>query len=153
MGGRRNLTKTKKVMRRNGSGSLGNAPPSATEERWIRDIQRALSVDLLAPAYRGFADPTDHYVRGHCYVATEALYYLYGRDAGYKACFASTGKHVTHWWLVHLASGRILDPTAPQVTKDFNYTAGTRKGFQQPSPNRRTCELMRRVWARRVGDY
>lgn len=125
----------------------------AKERRLIRDIQQALSVDLLAPAYRDFAEPTDHYVRGHCYIATEAFYYLYGKAAGYKCRFTSTGKNVTHWWLENTKDGRIADPTAPQVSADFDYSIGTPKGFQNPSPNKRTRELMRRVRARQAKIY
>jgi hypothetical protein len=138
--------------RRESTSSVNDTLP-AVARRLIRDIQHALSVDLLAQAYRGFAEPTDHYVRGHCYIATEAFYYLFGKREGYRPHFVSTGKGVTHWWLQHPTLGSVADPTAQQVTEDFDYSIGQRKWFRNPSPNRRTRELMRRVRARQAKVY
>src|SRR5438105_3652759 len=113
----------------------------AAERRLIKTIQEALSFDLLSANYRSYADPCDHYVWGHCYIATEAFYHLYGKRAGYKPRYIVSSGGGTHWWLEHVTTGRIADPTEPQVSRTFDYSAGSGQAFQPPSPNRRTREL------------
>lgn len=149
MGGMPKARKARDILK---TVSVNDSLPSK-ERRLIRQIQEALSVDLLDKAYRGYASPTDHYVRGHCFIATEAFYYLGGRSLGYKQQFARVGGGVTHWWLVHTATGRIADPTEPQVSAGFDYSSGSGQSFGSTSPNKRTLELMRRVRRKRIRSY
>jgi hypothetical protein len=119
----------------------------------LKRIQGALSLDLLHPKY---APEPERYVsacQGHCYVASEAMYYLFGRDAGFVPYVFNHGNG-THWWLVNEKSGEILDPTEPQLEGDrFPYHKGHRQAFLTASPSKRCQELMRRVknWNGRWG--
>jgi hypothetical protein len=122
---------------KNGGGGL-----TAAELKLIEQIQQALSFDLLNQDMREEVSPTDHFTRGHCYVAAEAFYYLYGKEAG----FEPRGRDY-HWWLEHPSRGVIADPTAPQMSAGFDYSRYRSKGFMPKSPKKATEELMRRVEA------
>ena len=115
------------------------------EEQWIKQIQQALSFDLLNKDMRSIVNPEDHFTRGHCYVATEAFYYLYGCKAGY----VPRGRDY-HWWLEHKETGHIVDPTEPQLSGPFDYSKVKSKRFLPQSPKNATKELMRRVLAFRA---
>jgi hypothetical protein len=118
---------------------------TSTELRWITQIREALSVDLLNQDMREAVAPTDHYCRGHCYVASEAFYHLYGKDAGFESRGADY-----HWWLYHPGRHVIADPTAPQLPPDFIYPAKAPSRFLPQSPSYAAEELMRRVKGRRA---
>lgn len=82
--------------------------------------------------------------RGHCYHASEALYYLMGgKLSGYQPCFIKFENNDTHWFLKHKKSGRIVDVTSSQFKKNFEipYEKGTNRGFMQQSNNSK--EIMR----------
>lgn len=113
---------------------------SNAELKLIRQIQKALSFDLLNHEMQAAVHPTDHFCRGHCYVATEALYYLYGKDAGFEPRGAGY-----HWWLVHPTRHVIADPTAPQLPAGYQYPEAKSKRFMPASPALATRELMGRV--------
>ncbi len=53
------------------------------EERLIRRIQGALSLDLLHPKYGPSEAAYENATTGHCYIAAEAAYHLFGREAGF----------------------------------------------------------------------
>src|SRR5690606_29708750 len=100
-----------------GSISAGAEPNShltRKEAKLLRQIQQALSFDLLNGNLREDIAPTEHYTRGHCYVASEAFYYLHGKRAGYDP----RGRDY-HWWLEHRDTGAIVDPTLPQLDGPF----------------------------------
>jgi hypothetical protein len=70
-------------------------------------IVSCLSPDLLKPAYRAQYkrlrnyDPThnnDDRVRGHCYIASEAAYYLYARNLGFRP-YQLNYSPWSHWFL------------------------------------------------------
>ncbi len=125
-----------------------NAKLPPTERRILRSVQESLSWDLLTRKLQGELDPELHFTRGHCYIATEAAYYLHFHKQGYRPYYARCEDGGTHWWLVNGETGELADPTEPQTNGEFNYEAGSPQGFQQPSPCKRTRELMRRVRAR-----
>ena len=119
----------------------------STQDHTIRRIQGALSLDLL---HRDYAPDDDDYVAactGHCYVATEAAYHLFGRQAGYVSYVYKQADGTTHWWLCNEDTDDILDPTKPQLSHRFDYDQGHRRRFRTERPSKRAKELIRRVRA------
>jgi hypothetical protein len=81
-------------------------------------------------------------------VAVEAAYHLFARDEGYVPYVFKHPNGTTHWWLVQQDSGKVLDPTEPQLDgRPFPYRRGRRATFLTQKPSRRAVELMRRVAA------
>lgn len=127
-------------------------PPD--EQLFVEDIVACLSTDLLNDQYRDVVRPGDPPTRGHCYVATEAAYHLFGRARGYKPRFAGDSKSGTHWWLWHPVTGLVCDPTESQTDGRFDYPSGKGRGFVPPrnnptGPSRSAQILIDRVVARR----
>lgn len=111
-------------------------------------VRRSLSPDLLSPAYRPYYNPQLSPATGHCYVASEACYYLLGwdQDPNWKPMVAKYPGG-NHWWLQH-KDGTIFDPTADQFDHapfDIPYHEGRGCGFLTKAPSKRAQELMRRV--------
>lgn len=106
---------------------------------WQR-LRRALasSDDLRQKRYRGDSNP----FCGHCYIATEALFHLYGKTHGYTPRVTRIADE-THWWLEN-QNGDILDPTADQLPKKFNYQ-GRACGFLTKNPSKRCQTLVERM--------
>ena len=127
-------------------GSKANVGLSRQERQWMKRIQEALSFDLLNSKYRKLVSPLAHFVTGHCSVATEAAYYLFAKDAGFKPQMKKIG-NITHWWLFHPEREVILDVTAPQVDPNFDYKTSRRsQSFQgHGTPSIRALHLMVRV--------
>lgn len=122
-----------------------NVGLSRAEQTWIKRIQEALSFDLLSRKYRGRVSPFAHYVTGHCCVATEAAYYLFAKDSGYKPHVKKLGD-VTHWWLFHPERKVILDVTAPQADGFVYGQCEKWQPFQgHGKPSKRALSLMIRV--------
>ena len=72
----------------------------------ITRIQNALSLDLLHASYPPDERSYEEATRGHCYVATEAAYHLFGREAGFVPYVFNYGhRRGTHWWLKTRARG------------------------------------------------
>jgi hypothetical protein len=115
---------------------------SAEERDLIRRIHEALSFDLLNDTMRDVVEPTEHYCRGHCYVAAEAFYYLYGQAHR----FEPRGRDY-HWWLEHPKRGVIAEPTGPQHSDPFDYSSHKNGRFMPQTPKRASRELIRRVRA------
>lgn len=98
----------------------------------IRKIQANLTPDLLNKQWRATADFRG---TGHCYVATEALYWMMGGpQSGYKPHVLSNitwpeglAKGETHWFLAKGQS--VLDPTASQFDRDIPYRKGRSNGM------------------------
>ena len=111
-----------------------------------REVQSVLTDDLLRPAYR--KAPRRHHLTGHCYVASEALFYLLGgRPEGWVP---QVVRHEggTHWYLRNVRTGRIVDPTAAQFETCPPYAAGRGIGFLTKGPSARTREVIRRLSGR-----
>jgi hypothetical protein len=104
-----------------------------------------LSDDLLVPKYRRMKKTTNvPNTFGHCYVASEAAYYLLGgKEEGWKAMHM-THLGASHWFLLH-DSGKVLDITANQfsVLPDYNKARGT--GFLTKNPSKRAKKLIIRI--------
>lgn len=115
----------------------------------IRRIQAELTPDLLAPEYdrptgRRLADR----VRGHCYVASEALFYMLGGlDSDWYSCQGRV-EGVSHWWLEN-ERGDVLDPTVTQFERVPDYLmVGQPRGFLTREPSARARELLARMGER-----
>ena len=103
----------------------------------IKAIQKNLTPDLLHPNYRKMKDGG---VGGHCYVATECFYFLYGKQNGYKPkCFKYPNGD-THWWLE--SESERIDITSAQLAPDFDYSLGRPQFFVRYPSNR--CNLLAR---------
>ena len=110
----------------------------------------ALSDDLLTPERRREIrrerlSPQARRVRGHCYVATEAAYYLFGKELGYVPERVRCADGDTHWWLRNKRTGHVIDPTVEQTGGTFDYRRGKAGGFLTKEPSRRCRILMQRV--------
>lgn len=105
----------------------------------IQQIKANLTPDLLTPYWRNKAvGPMD----GHCYVATECFYYLYGKDNGWKPyCYRDLNGD-THWWLEK--DGEILDITAEQFPDGYDYSIGKKQFFVR-YPSKRCLTLAKRI--------
>jgi len=110
----------------------------------IEQLQLHLTEDLLKPRYRGSEVPC----YGHCYVATEALWYLLrGCEGGWRPKRGQDSTGIVHWWLEN-DKGEILDATAVQYTSqgvEPPYDNGRFGGFLTKEPSKRAKELIRRL--------
>jgi hypothetical protein len=102
-------------------------------------IQQVLSDELRIKKWRGHPN----HLAGHCYTASEALYHLGGRDAGFRPLNI---KHedTSHWCLMH-DDGTIIDPTVGQFVTVPDYTTGIRRGFLTRNPSRRAQTIIDRL--------
>jgi hypothetical protein len=113
---------------------------------YITAICSALTPDLLRPQYRGHSDNPMY---GHCYVASEALFYLLGgRDQPFRPCRGKDDTGNVHWWLEDPLSGERLDVTADQyhsVGKTPPYATGRFGPFLTKEPSKRARVVIERV--------
>lgn len=118
----------------------------------IRRMQVNLTVDLLKPALRKRAKG-EHPTFGYCYVVSEALYHLYGKDHGFtprRVRIPAFGNWY-HYWLEN-EKGKRLDATVGQfIYRGFMppYEQGKGCAFMTKVPSARAQELIRRVKAMR----
>lgn len=112
----------------------------------IETIQSVLTPDLVRPKYRGHPENP---MFGHCYVASEALFYLLGgRDQPYRPCRGKDETGDVHWWLEDPLTGDRLDVTASQfysVGRIPPYKAGRFGPFLTKEPSKRARVVMDRV--------
>ena len=104
-----------------------------------------LTDDLLTTKYRrikkGANVPNTF---GHCYVASEAAYYLLGgKEEGWKPMHM-THLGASHWFLKH-ESGFILDLTYNQFKSPLDYTKARGTGFLTKEPSKRAKMLLIRI--------
>ena len=118
--------------------------PTDIARETSRRVTALLTPDLLKRAFR--PDPTCP-VRGHCYVAAEALWYLLGAGASPFRPKCAPFEGTMHWWLEGL--GVVVDPTAAQLGAHAQrvYDKGRGCGFMTNYPSRRTQVLLRRYLA------
>lgn len=87
-------------------------------------------------------------VEGHCYLASETLYYLLGgKERGLVPYVLPKKvlKNNTHWWIYHKESNTILDPTAEQFGDEpIPYHLGVACGFMS-HPSKRCRKLIERM--------
>ena len=130
-----------------GARSSSKRGSRVTSRRILDRIQDSLSLNLLHRDYAFGQEQLFNATLGHCYVATEAAFYLFGRDGGYVPYVYNHGKgRDTHWWLKNEETGDVIDPTEPQLGGGpFDYDAGHRQSFMTSTPSKRARELIRRV--------
>lgn len=110
----------------------------------VEKVKSALTPDLLKPKWRLVAKDKGTPYCGHCYHATEALYWLMGgRDSDYRP-YHVQHEGDTHWFLKS-SSGDVLDPTVEQFQTIPPYSKGRCCGFLTKNPSKRAQEVMRRV--------
>jgi len=92
--------------------------------------------DLRRAPWRGSAN----LLAGHCYVASEVVYHLWARRAGYRP---ATVHHegAVHWFLIH-RDGRILDLTASQFSTLPPYALARCRGFLTSAPSKRAMAVL-----------
>lgn len=110
--------------------------------RLLSNVRRALTDDLRNPRYRGHPNP----LRGHCYVAAEAVWHLLGGPASGLAPVVLRLAGETHWFLRD-AAGAVVDPTAGQFDRAPDYARGRPCGFLTRAPSRRAAAVIARVSA------
>jgi hypothetical protein len=121
-----------------------------TPNQWLNEIKMALSDDLLTPGRRidirqERLRAEVRRVRGHCYIATEAAYHLFGKELGYVPERVRCADGDTHWWLRNKMTKHVIDPTIEETGGKFDYQSGRAGGFLTIEPSRRCRILMQRV--------
>lgn len=108
-----------------------------------REVSAVLSDDLRLSKYRGDANR----FKGHCYVASEALYHLAGGASAYLRPMNIKHEDDQHWFLA--SPGGPIDVTAAQFKTPVPYGEARGRGFLTKQPSKRAAEVIRRVRARR----
>jgi hypothetical protein len=128
------------------------------KEAWkiVQKIYSVLSPSLLVDKWkeRALFDylPTDqwpvHPTYGHCYGATEAFYYLWGKKHGFFPHWVETFEG-HHWFLENRKTGEIIDITGAQfVNGPPAYEKGHPCIFPSyPRKSNRCKEILRRIKA------
>lgn len=120
---------------------------NATAAQLAQEVKSILAEcdDLRRPPWRGSPNP----VAGHCYVASEVLFFLLRRYFGqWRPEFVRVGG-APHWFLRHLKTRQILDVTADQFSVVIPYDKARRKGFLTRIPSKRAKEMLRRLYRAR----
>lgn len=113
----------------------------------IQRIQDALSPDLIDLKWQGQANEKP--LHGYCYVASEALYHMWGKAHGYKPAqlyvHVGNGTRYSHWFLRR--DDDVLDITAAQFGRTrIHYHLARNCGFLTgDKPSNAAQEIMRRI--------
>ena len=122
--------------------SIINRPVTEAEKKKY-GVRTLLKKDLIKD------EEKDNPMFGHCYVATETLYYLIGgKNQPFQPCRGRDGTGYNHWWLQHKKTGEIIDVTADQYRKrgEFPpYENGKFGGFLTNKPSKRTKIVLDRL--------
>jgi hypothetical protein len=86
-------------------------------------------------------------MRGHCYVASEALYHLLGgKKSGFVPHVLKIDENENHWFLKHVSGRMLLDPTRSQFQGlNMEYHKAVGKGFLTKKPSKRAKILISRI--------
>ena len=125
------------------SGGGGSSPTSP--HQLIKQIKSLLSPAMLKREYRD--KNKDNPMFGHCYVATEALFYCLG-DSNFKPMRGRDSNGIVHWWLMNTLSGEILDATSEQYTSvglNPPYESGRGGGFLTKFPSKRCLMVIQKT--------
>jgi len=111
----------------------------------IKIIVDNLSDDLLKPKYR--MSPNKNKYTGHCYVATETLYYLLpDKDkSNYTPAILKINGD-THWFLKNKINKTIIDITQNQYSHVLDYHTSRNAAFLTKNPSKRTLILINRIY-------
>jgi hypothetical protein len=115
-----------------------------SQETLENQIKKVLTHDLLNKKWQKLINLDSHPMEGHCYVASEAAYHLYGKKNGFLPHVLS-GPNWTHWFLKH-KDGRIIDITREQFKNTtIDYRIAKRCPFLTAHPSNRCQEVFRRL--------
>lgn len=103
-----------------------------------------LTDELLKPNWKKINIKSGIHTTGHCYAASEALYYLIGKKTSGFIPHVLKIENRTHWFLKNKTTGEILDPTATQFPNGIDYSKGKPQNFMKQSI--RSIEIMKRVF-------
>ena len=82
---------------------------------------------------------------GHCYVASETLYYLSKMiHENYKPAFIKINND-THWFLKNKNTGEIIDITSEQFNFKLDYSNNKNASFLTNYPSKRCVSLMNKI--------
>ncbi len=116
-----------------------------------------LGPHLIQKSLLPFRPKDAHPSWGCCYVATEALYHLWGKDHGFTPHYIpyeiAPGVITTHWFLANGGGNGICsvvyDPTGFQfdrkdvgLGRKIDYTLSTNCGFLTKQPSKRAQQIM-----------
>jgi len=115
--------------------------------KYKQKIINALTPDFLSKKYKEENKKNPMY--GHCYHATQAMYYLLNTDA-LESCTAIDYKGTQHWWLKDKNNGLIIDVTEDQyfsVKEKPPYDKGKIKNWYgwKNRPHKRTFKLIMKL--------
>lgn len=122
------------------AGILGDLTPQ--ESRIAIAVLQSLTNDLRWKQYRDRED-----LAGYCYVVSESMYHMLGReDQGYSA-WQMEWEGVSHWFLMgpRYGSKRVIDVTSSQFMEVPEYNLSKRRSFMHPSPSKRARILIERA--------
>jgi hypothetical protein len=117
----------------------------------VSKIQSVLTPDLLRGKWKR---ETDNPLAGHCYAATEALYWMLGGPNSdwksyifkHKTFPEGLEEGETHWFLKNIKTGEILDPTAGQFDVEIPYENATQAAFLPTNGgSKRAKEIIKRI--------
>ena len=113
-------------------------------ENLINDIINNLDDSFLKKRYLNI--PNKNKYTGHCYIATEALYYLLpdNERKKYKPAILKVNGD-THWFLYNSQDNIILDPTKNQFNFELDYTKMKNHAFLTTKPSKRTLRLINNI--------
>lgn len=120
-----------------------NAKLTKKQKRILAVIENSLTIEMLKPKLRKLRQPNFPKVWGHCFIATEAAYYLFGgKNSGLSPRVLKYSDGNSHWWLMD-DYGNVIDPTIKQIQQPFPYHKGKKKLFvANHTPSKRTRELI-----------
>ena len=120
----------------------------------IKAIRAQLGPHLVKSNYLKLMPENAKPSWGCCYVATEALYHLWGKENGYSPMRVKyrLGKTVgMHWFLEQRASGLQVDITADQFTgREPDYAAAVPCGFLTKKPSKRAQRIIDAVTPKKL---
>lgn len=105
-----------------------------TKEKIKKLIKQNLTPDLLK---KGFNE------KAHCYVASEAFYYLMGGKLQGYGIYRMKIDGVTHWWIKK--DKEIIDLTSDQFNFKIDYSKGRHSAFLTNKPSKRAQILINRI--------
>jgi hypothetical protein len=111
----------------------------------IKLIVENLSDDLLKKEFILTKNKNRYW--GHCYVATEAFYYLLNDDErmNYTPSILKIN-NITHWFLVNKKTKKVIDITKKQFDFELDYSKSKNNFFLTNKPSKRTLILINRIY-------
>lgn len=114
----------------------------------VSAVQQSLKDEDRQAQYQGHPNP----LRGHCSVATEAVYFLAGgKKSGLTPHTIRVSPEEVHWFLKD-QSGKVIDPTAGQFDHPVEYEQSRGRGFPTPKhglddqpPSKRAQKVIERA--------